>query len=199
MYIIYGRRIATVTPAILLVAAYTGTKTRIAVLTQPDVLLLVLACVILHIIANSSSTVDVAHVVRPLITTYFSLLMVTNVPCSGKLYFRKILSKDAPSAHIRPGAIAWRIFIIGRPLQGKIRVWPIVFAIVESSALYAMSVTAALLTFLSNSNGQYPAVDSIVPLVVSLEPPILYIRLHIHTSIPGHCLLFDRAPDPVPC
>ncbi|KAH9980781.1 hypothetical protein BJV74DRAFT_887543 [Russula compacta] len=149
MYIIYGRRIGTIIPAILLVAAYT-----------------VFACVILHIIANSPSAVDVAHLARPWITAYFSLLMITNVLCSG--------------------AIAWRIFIVGRPLQSKIRVWPIVLAIVESSALYAISVTTALLTFLSNSNGQYPAVDSIVPLVgIVFSLIVLQIRFHAKISVRG--------------
>jgi len=40
------------------------------------------------------------------------------------------------------------------------------FVIVESSALYAFGVIGVLASFLSDSNGQYPAVDAIVPLVV---------------------------------
>jgi hypothetical protein len=45
--------------------------------------------------------------------------------------------------------------------------WPIIFVIIESSALYALGVIAALVSFLSKTNGQYAAVDAIVPLVVS--------------------------------
>src|SRR5258708_2823858 len=70
------------------------------------------------------------------------------------------------------GAIAWRIFHAGKPLKGASTrtLWPVIFVIVESSALYALGVIAVLACFLSNSNAQYPAVDAIVPLVVSRSP-----------------------------
>lgn len=45
--------------------------------------------------------------------------------------------------------------------------WPVIFIIVESSALYALGIIAALACFLTESNAQYPTVDAIVPLVVS--------------------------------
>ena len=74
------------------------------------------------------------------------------------------------------GAIAWRIFRAGKPLRGATgtrTLWPVIFIIVESSALYAFGVIAVLVSFLSGSNGQYPAVDAIVPLVVSRAPLVL--------------------------
>ena len=62
------------------------------------------------------------------------------------------------------GAIATRIYLSG----GNARLYRrIVFIIVESSALYALGVLAALISFVSGTNGQYAAVDAIVPLVVS--------------------------------
>jgi hypothetical protein len=62
------------------------------------------------------------------------------------------------------GAIATRIYLSGGNAQLYRR---IVFIIVESSALYALGVLAALVSFVSGTNGQYAAVDAIVPLVVS--------------------------------
>ena len=49
--------------------------------------------------------------------------------------------------------------------------WPVIFIIVESSALYALGIIAALACFLTESNAQYPTVDAIVPLVVSPHSP----------------------------
>jgi hypothetical protein len=39
--------------------------------------------------------------------------------------------------------------------------------IIESGAIYTASVTALLISYLTGSNGQYPALDLITPLVVS--------------------------------
>jgi hypothetical protein len=54
--------------------------------------------------------------------------------------------------------------------------WRVVVVIVESSALYAVAVLASLISFVSGTNGQYPAVDAIVPLVVSLVLSLASIR-----------------------
>jgi hypothetical protein len=69
------------------------------------------------------------------------------------------------------GAIATRIYLTGRNTWLYRR---IVFIIVESSALYALGILAALVSFVSGTNGHYAAVDAIVPLVVSLTP-FLYV------------------------
>jgi uncharacterized membrane protein YoaK (UPF0700 family) len=71
------------------------------------------------------------------------------------------------------GAIAARIFYVWKSqTRGNVRpYWGIVAIIIESSALYALGVLAALVSFVSGTNGQYPAVDAIVPLVVSPVPP----------------------------
>lgn len=76
------------------------------------------------------------------------------------------------------GAIATRIYLAWKS-QSRVnaRLYRrIVFIIVESSALYALGVLAALVSFVSGTNGQYAAVDAIVPLVVS-STPILYPSL----------------------
>ncbi len=67
------------------------------------------------------------------------------------------------------GAIALRIFITGRPIRNMTTIWLIALVIVESSTLYSLSVIASLATFLSSSDGQYPAMDAIVLLVVSRD------------------------------
>ena len=72
---------------------------------------------------------------------------------------------------------AWRIFLTVREPPGRsTRLWPIIFVIIECSALYALGVIAALILFLSNPNGQYAAIDAIIPLVVSYA-------LHLLTSM----------------
>jgi F0F1-type ATP synthase membrane subunit c/vacuolar-type H+-ATPase subunit K len=70
------------------------------------------------------------------------------------------------------GAIAARLFSAFKSqAKGNARSYrKIVVIIVESSALYALSVLAALVTFLCGTNGVFPAMDAIVPLVVSLMP-----------------------------
>jgi len=104
---------------------------------------------------------DIFDVAKSWITAYFSLTASANMICSG--------------------AIALRIFLVGKPLpKGRTRVlWPIMFVMVESSALYALGVLAALVSFLSGSNGQYAAVDAIIPLVgIAFCLIVLQIRLH---------------------
>jgi len=108
---------------------------------------------------------DIFDVATSWITAYFALTMSTNVLCSG--------------------AIAWRIFHAGKPLGGaRMRtLWPVIFIIVESSALYAFGVIAVLACFLSQSNAQYPAVDAIVPLVgIVFSLIVLQIRFHVSSS-----------------
>ena len=99
--------------------------------------------------------------------------------------------------YLQTGTIAWRIFLtVRKPLGRSTSLWPILFAIIESSALYALGVIAALVSFLSKTNGQYAAVDAIVPLVVS------YALRHLSDLEPhprsGHRILPDYTPDPLP-
>jgi len=71
-----------------------------------------------------------------------------------------------------------RIFVVtGSPLRNMTTIWLTALVIVESSTLYALSVIAALTTFLSSSDGQCPAMDAIVLLVVSREP---FVSSHVH-------------------
>ncbi|KAI0296339.1 hypothetical protein B0F90DRAFT_1669835 [Multifurca ochricompacta] len=119
--------------------------------------------VALSFIAKARPGTDVFHVATSWITAYFSLTMSTNVLCSG--------------------AIAWRIFLSGKFLRNTRTLGPVIFVIVESSALYALGVIAVLATFLSGSNGQYPAVDAIVPLVgIVFSLIVLQIRFHVSAS-----------------
>ncbi|KAH9030178.1 hypothetical protein EDB84DRAFT_1562618 [Lactarius hengduanensis] len=138
--------------------------------TAPSIILViaysVVGCVALQFIVHARPGTDVFHVATSWITAYFSLTMITNVLCSG--------------------AIAWRIFRAGKPLRGAgtRMLWPVIFIIIESSALYAFGVIAVLASFLSGSNGQYPAVDAIVPLVgIVFSLIVLQIRFHVSSSV----------------
>jgi hypothetical protein len=87
------------------------------------------------------------------------------------------MSLAVSNMHVRKtGAIAWRIFSVGKPLNRATSLRPIMFIVIESSALYGFGVAAALVSFLCNSNVQYVAVDAIVPLVVSCAPHLLTLR-----------------------
>ena len=44
--------------------------------------------------------------------------------------------------------------------------FPVMIVIIESGALYTSGIIAFLCTYLAGSNGQYPALDLITPLVV---------------------------------
>ncbi|KAH9958964.1 hypothetical protein BC827DRAFT_1216806 [Russula dissimulans] len=120
---------------------------------------------------------DIFDVAKSWITAYFSLTVSTNVICSG--------------------AIALRIFLVGKPLPtGRVRVlWPILFVLIESSALYALGVLAALVSFLSGSDGQYAAVDAIVPLV-GIVFCLIVLQIRFHTK--SMTTLYSSEPELVP-
>ena len=87
-------------------------------------------------------------------------------------------------ANTLSGAIALRIFFVGSPLQGSSSRphWLIIFTLVESCALYTITIVATLTTFLSDCFGQYVAMDSIVPMVVSVQY-ILLLPSDCHTNL----------------
>jgi hypothetical protein len=112
--------------------------------------------------------------------------MSTNVICSGEhILVYPLFSRDAFYNYPQTAAIAWRIFLVGKPLGGSTSLWLIIFVIIESSALYAVGVIAALVSFLSNTNGQYAAVDAIVPLVVSYALHLVTFPTQILTHAQG--------------
>jgi hypothetical protein len=66
------------------------------------------------------------------------------------------------------GLISWRIYRSCRSKSdGPVPLLPVLIVVVESGILYATSVLALLLAFLTESNGQYPAMDIAPPIVVS--------------------------------
>jgi len=126
---------------------------------------------------------DIFNVARPWIIAYFCMTMSSNIICSGELplAFHPIIPSMAmPHARFSyaTGAIAARIFYAWTKVNAR-PYWRIVVIIIESSALYALSILAALVSYVSGTNGQYPAVDAIVPLVVSPVPSLtlLFFRL----------------------
>ncbi|OAX35340.1 hypothetical protein K503DRAFT_373645 [Rhizopogon vinicolor AM-OR11-026] len=66
--------------------------------------------------------------------------------------------------------IAYRIYRTRRLMPGGLAaLLPIFIVIVESGALYAMSVLALLVTLFTRSNGQSPMLGGVVPIVGSLS------------------------------
>jgi len=99
------------------------------------------------------------------IAAFFVMTMVTNVVCTV--------------------LIAWRIYATRRGLNTTKTLLPVTIAIVESGALYASSVMSLLVAFLSGSNGQYPALDVVTPLVgVVFSLIVLQIHFHLGSNSP---------------
>lgn len=66
------------------------------------------------------------------------------------------------------GAIVAKIWATHRSVTSASRsLFPVMAAIIESGAIYTIGVLGLLIAYLSGSNGQYPALDLVTPLVVS--------------------------------
>ncbi|KAN0118084.1 hypothetical protein V8E52_005671 [Russula decolorans] len=93
------------------------------------------------------------------------------------------------------GAIATRIYLAWKTQsRGNARLYRrIVFIIVESSALYALGVLAALVSFVSETNGQYAAVDAIVPLV-GIVFCLIAIQIRVHVNSTSNIYVYSRGP-----
>ncbi|KAH7912514.1 hypothetical protein BJ138DRAFT_1171904 [Hygrophoropsis aurantiaca] len=95
------------------------------------------------------------------ITTFFVLTMCINVICTA--------------------SIAWRIYSARRFIGGINTLLPVVIVTVESGALYACGVLAQLTSYLSGSNGQYPALDALTPLV-GIVFSLIILQIHFHVG-----------------
>lgn len=97
-----------------------------------------------------------------LITTFYTLTILINVICTT--------------------LISWRIYRSRRSISdGPAALLPVLIVIVESGALYAISVLALLLAFLTGSNGQYPAMD-IAPPIVGIIFCLIILQVHFHVG-----------------
>ncbi|KAF8481565.1 hypothetical protein DFH94DRAFT_400009 [Russula ochroleuca] len=158
LYVVYGKRLWVVLPALILVTSYT-----------------VVGSVAILYIQRARPGTNIFTVAKSWITAYFSMTMSTNLMCSG--------------------AIAARIFYVWKSqTRGNVRpYWGIVAIIIESSALYALGVLAALVSFVSGTNGQYPAVDAIVPLV-GIVFCLIAIQIRLRASLTSSTCIFSREP-----
>jgi len=123
-----------------------------------------MACVIVVMMANSKPGADIPSVASHYITAHLALSMLSNVLFSG--------------------AIAWRIFTTGGPLRMMKTLWPMLFILIESSALYALCETAALITHLCGTSGQGPVLDALVP-VIGIAFSLLVLQIRFHASAPS--------------
>ncbi|SRR6266478_3359851 len=158
-----------------------------AVLNEAFSALLVVGSVAISYIHRARPGTDIFNVAKAWITAYFSMTMCSNIICSGEPHScipsRPSLRSWAFLTYVI-GATATRIYLAWKSQsRGNAKLYRrIVFIIVESSALYAFGVLAALVSFVSGTNGQYAAVDAIVPLVVSPVPfsyPSCYLILAV--------------------
>jgi hypothetical protein len=96
------------------------------------------------------------------ITTFYGLTMLISLICTT--------------------LISWRIYHCRRSMSGDpAPLLPILIVVIEGGALYATSVLALLLAFLTGSNGQYPAMD-IAPHIVGIVFCLIVLQVHFHVG-----------------
>lgn len=96
------------------------------------------------------------------ITTFYGLTMLISLICTT--------------------LISWRIYHCRRSMSGDpAPLLPILIVVIEGGALYATSVLALLLAFLTGSNGQYPAMD-IAPHIVGIVFCLIILQVHFHVG-----------------
>ena len=74
------------------------------------------------------------------------------------------------------GLLAFRIWQVkrqSRQFLGSNALSPLLRVVIESGAIYSMSVTAALITFVTKSNGVYVVLDIVRPLYSVHSPRII--------------------------
>ncbi|TFY71779.1 hypothetical protein EVG20_g1237 [Dentipellis fragilis] len=143
------------------------------VITIPGTALLANACVGYYVCyAFSQARVEPGatffHVAEHEITTFFSLTMTINVLCTA--------------------AIAWRILMTHRFAKGSRYLLPVIIVVVETGALYSTALCGVLITYIANSNGQYPALDIVQPLV-GIVFILIALQTHYHcgsSTVPGN-------------
>ncbi|KAF8492847.1 hypothetical protein F5888DRAFT_1636983 [Russula emetica] len=135
----------------------------------------VVGSVAISYIQRARPGTDIFDVAKAWITAYFSMTMSSNVICSGAIALRIYLTWKSQSR------------ICARLYRG------IVFIIVESNALYALGVLAALVTFVSGTNGQYAAVDAIIPLV-GIVFCLIAIQIRVQVDSTSNIYVYSGEP-----
>ncbi|KAF9450088.1 hypothetical protein P691DRAFT_811226 [Macrolepiota fuliginosa MF-IS2] len=78
-------------------------------------------------------------------------------------------------------AIAYRIYRSSPDKYSVKQVFPVMGAVIRSGALYVTGITAALISFCVRSNGVYPALDAVVPLV-GIVFCLIILEIHFRVS-----------------
>jgi hypothetical protein len=149
---------------------------RCYVLNERSLLVGIPGCIVLltngaigYYVVWSLSRADIGStiytIVPGLITTFYTLTMLISVICTS--------------------LISWRIYRIRRSKSDvPVPLLPILIVVVETGILYATSVLALLLAFLTGSNGQYPAMD-IAPPIVGIVFCLIILQVHFHIGNNG--------------
>ncbi|THH14652.1 hypothetical protein EW146_g5706 [Bondarzewia mesenterica] len=162
---------------------------RISVVIPP-VLVMIPAFIALIIVLRTWKTATpgtpIFSTATQWITAYFVMTMCINIYCTGMSSMAPtiaLFSDVACTFVFGTALIAWRIYQTGKFRAGLSSMMPVIIVLIESGALYTSSVIAMLCTYLAGSNGQYPALDLITPLVgIVFCLIILQIRYHFNSS-----------------
>ncbi|KAG1742744.1 uncharacterized protein EDB91DRAFT_1201141 [Suillus paluster] len=127
------------------------------------------------------------------ITTIYVLTMFISVTCTSTS-----IVPDLQTSHDQSIAalIAWRIYRTRRFMpDGLGSFLPVFIVIIESGALYAMSVLALLVTSLVGSNGRFVIVCVIPPIIgITFCLIILQVHFHVGCSSPTEQPAETRSP-----
>ncbi|KAF7342247.1 hypothetical protein MVEN_01812700 [Mycena venus] len=100
------------------------------------------------------------------------------------------------------GLLAYRLWSIERNVRGRVGrglAWPVLMIIVDAGVLYSVTLLAALVCFISKSNGQYVVLDMATP-IISIAFYMVIIRVGIaqnsHLWSNNMTLTFQRTPLP---
>ncbi|KAF8496993.1 hypothetical protein JB92DRAFT_2987991 [Gautieria morchelliformis] len=97
------------------------------------------------------------------ITAFFVLTMSTNVYCTSLIVYRIWTSNRSVASYHQSSLI------------------PVILALVESAGLYSSTLLALLIAYLANSNGQYPGLDTVMP-VISIVFSLIILQISFGSS-----------------
>jgi hypothetical protein len=147
--------------------------TQVATLTriQYALILLLPSCRCRRSLVHGESTPKHRHLPRREIVDHRVFFSHNGYQCNlfGWVDPRVSLYPTLPHIFLRvPGAIVWRLFLArNASTRGASLLWPVIFAFIESSALYALAILSASISYLNDSHWVNPSVNTIISLVVS--------------------------------
>ncbi|KAA1474423.1 hypothetical protein DENSPDRAFT_882788 [Dentipellis sp. KUC8613] len=146
---------------------------------------------------TSQASTYYKHIGNPLFVAKSTLYITQTLLGDGVIVWRcYVVFGKQWKAIVVPGtallanafAIAWRILVIDQFSKSFRTLLPVIIIVVETGALYSTALCGLLIAYLVGSNGQYPALDVVQPLV-GIVFILIALQTHYHcgsASAPGN-------------